>query len=111
MRFVDTNVLLYVISEDEVDLAKRGTALTLLQASDLVPSVQVLQHRWGAAIFEGARAAGCDIVLTEALEDGQLFDGVRVVNPFRGRHLSAALVEGSRPTGKRYGAMLAMNCD
>lgn len=39
---------------------------------------------WDAAIIESARAAGCTIVLSEDLHDGQDFDGVRVVNPFRG---------------------------
>ena len=135
MRFVDTNVLLYAISDDEAEAAKRGTALTLLQSSDLALSVQVLQEfytqatrasrtgrlqhaeaealirawqrflvqdttlalvsramaaaqrfqisYWDAAIVEGARAAGCDVLLTEDLHDGQLFDGLKVVNPFR----------------------------
>jgi len=134
MRFVDTNVLLYAISDDEAEAVKRDIALAVLQASDLALSVQVLQEfytqatrasrsgrlqhaeaaalilawqrfpvqditvpvmsramttaqrfqisYWDAAILEGARAAGCDIVLTENLQGGQLFDGVRVVNPF-----------------------------
>ena len=38
---------------------------------------------WDAAIIESARAAGCDTVLSEDLQDGQNFAGVRVVNPFR----------------------------
>jgi len=38
---------------------------------------------WDAAILEAARSAGCDIVLTEDLNDGQDYGGVRVVNPFR----------------------------
>ncbi len=38
---------------------------------------------WDAAIIESARAAGCTTVLSEDLQDGQSFDGVRVVNPFR----------------------------
>ncbi len=37
---------------------------------------------WEAAIVEAARALGCDTVLSEDLNDGQNFDGVRVVNPF-----------------------------
>jgi predicted nucleic acid-binding protein len=37
---------------------------------------------WDAAIVEAARALGCDTVLTEDLNDGQNFEGVRVVNPF-----------------------------
>lgn len=38
---------------------------------------------WDAAIIESARAAGCSTVLSEDLQDGQTFDGVRVVTPFR----------------------------
>lgn len=39
---------------------------------------------WDAAIIEAARALGCDIVLSEDLNDGQDYAGVRVENPFRG---------------------------
>jgi len=38
---------------------------------------------WDAAIIEAARAAGCDVVLSEDLGDGQDYAGVRVENPFR----------------------------
>lgn len=39
---------------------------------------------WDAAILAAARIAGCDTVYTEDLNDGQDYDGVRVVNPFAG---------------------------
>lgn len=39
---------------------------------------------WQAAIVESARAAGCDTLLSEALQDGMDFAGARVVNPFAG---------------------------
>jgi len=39
---------------------------------------------WDAAIIEAARALGCDVVLSEDLNDGQDYAGVRVENPFRG---------------------------
>lgn len=38
---------------------------------------------WDALIVEAAIAAGCDVLLSEDLNHGQVFDGVRVVNPFR----------------------------
>jgi predicted nucleic acid-binding protein len=38
---------------------------------------------WDAAIIEAARVAGCDEVLSEDLDDGQDYAGVRVTNPFR----------------------------
>jgi predicted nucleic acid-binding protein len=37
---------------------------------------------WDAAIIEAARALGCKVVLSEDLNDGQDYAGVRVENPF-----------------------------
>lgn len=37
---------------------------------------------WDAAIIEAAREAGCSTVLTEDLQHGMDFAGVRVENPF-----------------------------
>lgn len=39
---------------------------------------------WDAAIIEACRSLGCDVVLSEDLNDGQDYAGVRVENPFRG---------------------------
>ena len=38
---------------------------------------------WDAAIIEAARASGCSIVFSEDLSDGQDYNGIRVLNPFR----------------------------
>jgi predicted nucleic acid-binding protein len=38
---------------------------------------------WDAAIIEASRALGCAHVLSEDLNDGQDYAGVRVANPFR----------------------------
>jgi predicted nucleic acid-binding protein len=40
---------------------------------------------WDAAIIEAARALGCKEVLSEDLNAGQSYGGVRVVNPFAAR--------------------------
>ena len=40
---------------------------------------------WDGAILAAARACGCDAVYTEALGDGQDYDGLRVINPFSDR--------------------------
>jgi predicted nucleic acid-binding protein len=40
---------------------------------------------WDAAIIEAARALSCSEVLSEDLNDGQNYAGVRVRNPFRTR--------------------------
>jgi predicted nucleic acid-binding protein len=37
---------------------------------------------WDAAILEAARALGCDIVLSEDLDAGTDYAGIRVENPF-----------------------------
>jgi predicted nucleic acid-binding protein len=38
---------------------------------------------WDAAVVEGARLAGCRVLLTEDLQHGADFAGLRVENPFR----------------------------
>jgi predicted nucleic acid-binding protein len=37
---------------------------------------------WDAMIIAAAVMSGCDVLLTEDLNDGQVIEGVRVVNPF-----------------------------
>lgn len=54
----------------------------------ILDAALVARERWGisywdAAIIEAARSADCRIVLSEDLNDGQDYGGVRVVNPFR----------------------------
>lgn len=43
-RFLDTNILLYSISRDPAEARKRDIAIALLDADDVVLSVQVLQE-------------------------------------------------------------------
>lgn len=38
---------------------------------------------WDAAILESGRELGCDVVLSEDLNHGQDYGGIRVENPFR----------------------------
>lgn len=56
--------------------------------TDLMEKALVARDRWrisywDAAIIEAARMAGCSRVYSEDLADGQSYDGVEVVNPFR----------------------------
>ena len=44
MRFIDTNILLYRVSDDPAQRDKAEVAANLLQATDLALSVQVLQE-------------------------------------------------------------------
>lgn len=58
MRFVDTNVLLYVVSSLSEDARKRIRARALLREGDLVVSVQVqefYQHTSQAATVPASR--------------------------------------------------------
>jgi predicted nucleic acid-binding protein len=136
VRFVDTNVLLYAISRDDEEQAKRERANAVLSKRDLALSVQVLEEfyvqstranradaitheqavklveafmrfriqditaplmraafvtsdrfgisYWDAAIIEAARALNCNLVLSEDLNEGQDYAGVRIENPFAG---------------------------
>ena len=38
---------------------------------------------WDALVVRSAVAAGCGRLLSEDMQDGQVFDGVRIENPFR----------------------------
>jgi predicted nucleic acid-binding protein len=60
----------------------QDTTLALLRAA-LATRARYQLSYWDAAIVEGARACGCDVLLSEDLQDGQEFDGVTVRNPFR----------------------------
>lgn len=68
--FVDTNILLYAGSNAPDDQAKRQVARQVLSQPGIGFSAQVLQEFYSAA------------VTSEDLNDGQDYDGVRVVNPF-----------------------------
>jgi predicted nucleic acid-binding protein len=54
---------------------------------DTLESAFAVQDRFGLSwqdclIVSAARAAGCDTLLTDDLQDGQDLDGLIVVNPF-----------------------------
>ena len=53
----------------------------LMQAG-FAASVQFQISYWDATIVEGARLMGCELLLTEDLQHGRDFDGIRVQNPF-----------------------------
>jgi predicted nucleic acid-binding protein len=57
VRFIDTNIILYSISRDPADAAKRETAEMLLLATDLALSVQVLQEFYAQATKSARKGA------------------------------------------------------
>lgn len=131
--FVDTNVLVYAVSNAAADQARRDVAQKLLGQTDIVLSAQVLAEfyavatsktklnmthddavallkslaplpvgsitrdlvmaavelrqryqisYWDAAIIAAAKQMGCDVIYSEDLNPGQIYDGVSIVNPF-----------------------------
>jgi predicted nucleic acid-binding protein len=57
------------------------TTLGLVRAA-LDTSARYRLSYWDATIVEAARLAGCRVLLSEDLSDGQDFNGVHVENPF-----------------------------
>jgi predicted nucleic acid-binding protein len=53
----------------------------------VTPSIKIKQRfqisYWDAAIVGAAKRLNCGILYSEDLSEGQSYDGVRVVNPFR----------------------------
>lgn len=57
------------------------TTMALLEAALAAKDRWKLSY-WDAAIIEAARLSSCETVLSEDLNHGQNYDGVRVWNPF-----------------------------
>jgi predicted nucleic acid-binding protein len=56
---------------------------TLLVLSAIQTSRDHVLSFWDALIVRAAAQAGCDRLLSEDLNDGQVIDGVRIDNPFQ----------------------------
>ena len=79
------DALSYLQAKKFVDAFSRFHVQTL--TLPLVQAALQAHHRfqisyWDAAIIEGARFSQCHTVLSEDLNDGQDYGGVRVLNPF-----------------------------
>ncbi len=91
----------YVIVTQKLDPGMRGEAArrdveALFAWSPLSPDAPMIRDAWqledryslswwDALIVSAARAAGCNSLLSEDLQDGQDYQGVRVLNPFLNR--------------------------
>ena len=73
MRFIEPLLLLPI----------EPVTLSVLRAGVSISQRYRLSY-WHGAILAAARAAGCEIVYSEDMSDGQDCDGVRVINPFAG---------------------------
>lgn len=67
--------------ESWLRLPTQATSVELMQAG-LVAAEKFRISYWDATIVEAARLMGCAVLLTEDLQDGRNFDGIRVENPF-----------------------------
>ena len=132
MRFVDTNVLLYAVSEDPAEAGKRDRARRVLSERDLAVSVQVLQEFY----FQATRPTRVRRLSSESalrfLEPILLFriqamtpdvflDAVEISRRFQLSYLDAAIIAAAQVLGceaiytedlnpgQHYGAIRALN--
>lgn len=59
----------------------QGLTLAIVRAAFVTRARWGISY-WDAAILEAARSAGCEVVLSEDLSDGEDYGGIRVENPF-----------------------------
>jgi predicted nucleic acid-binding protein len=78
------------ITESNIDAVLRLAALVTVQpiTHEIVVSAVILRRRyqispWDATILAAAAELGCASVYSEDMNDGQDYDGIRVINPFK----------------------------
>jgi predicted nucleic acid-binding protein len=78
------------ISEANIDAALGMAGMVRVQpiTHELVISAVILRRRyslsqWDTTIIAAAAELGCETVYSEDMSDGQKYDGIRVVNPFK----------------------------
>jgi predicted nucleic acid-binding protein len=68
-------------TESLMDLEVVATDARLVRECLRISRDHDISH-WDGMIIAAAAASGCEVLLTEDLNDGQVIEGVRVVNPF-----------------------------
>ena len=88
-RFLDTNVFLYAFLNQDVSkkaVAARIVADAVRTGNGRV-SVQVVNECgtqfYDSLMLAAAESAGCGEILTEDLNDGQMYGTIKAVNPFK----------------------------
>lgn len=132
MRFVDTNVLLYAVSEDPAEAGKRDRARHVLNECDLAVSVQVLQEFYFQATrptrvrrlsSESALRILEPILLfrIQAMTPDVFLDAVEISRRFQLSYWDAAIIAAAQVLGceaiytedlnpgQRYGPVRALN--
>ncbi len=74
-------------AREEVLRYRRALDCAAPQPVDLDEAMRaVVAHRmsfWDAMLWATARRAGCEVILSEDMQDGRDLEGVRFINPFR----------------------------
>lgn len=68
-------------TESLMDLEVVATDARLVREGLRISRDHDISH-WDGMIIAAAAASGCEVLLTEDLNDGQVIESVRVVNPF-----------------------------
>ena len=132
MRFVDTNVLLYAVSEDPAEAGKRDRARHVLSERDLAVSVQVLQEFYFQAT-RPTRVRGLSsesalrflepilLFRIQAMTPDVFLDAVEISRRFQLSYWDAAIIAAAQVLsceaiytedlnpGQHYGAIRALN--
>ncbi len=68
--------------ESFVRFPGQETTVALIQAAVAAGECFQISY-WDGAVIEAAQTLGCDTLLSEDLEPGRSYEGVRVENPFQ----------------------------
>lgn len=67
-----------------VDLSRWTTHM--IGVNDILSAIEICQRYelsfWDALIVQSAKSLGCEVLWTEDLNAGQVYEGIRVINPF-----------------------------
>jgi predicted nucleic acid-binding protein len=73
-------------ARDEIMKFRRSFDYVAARPVDFDDAMRVVgEHKmsfWDAMLWATARRAGCEVILSENMQDGRELEGVRVVNPF-----------------------------
>ena len=86
MRFLDSNILIYAADETQSDKYERACEVAVqpewTQLAIDIKSRYNLQF-YDSLLLAAAEANGCSEFWSEDLNDGQMYCGMKAVNPFK----------------------------
>lgn len=96
MKFIDTNILLYLISTSPKESAKRQIAARILDGDDLALSVQVLQEFYVQATRPRTSGKG-------SLSHAQASRLIEAFLRFPVQEMTVAILQAALATSERFG--------